>query len=159
MTGLTNQQLLQEIINWMYSRVARLPDYGQPFFSQGGWEGWIQVELAMYLTSRDYDVVRESRIYNMNNYRADLVVNSNINGVKNIAVEIKCQSIYSQQYLQLNTYEHDIQRLKLLGTDWNAIMLIFVVEPNLSDLLSRNGYAYFTTPNMTLCYKEIISVE
>lgn len=50
----TIRTLLNE---WADLRFACLPDFSLPFFSQGGWEGWIQVEWAMFFTSRDYDVV------------------------------------------------------------------------------------------------------
>ncbi|MEQ3146772.1 hypothetical protein [Phocaeicola coprocola] len=158
MIGLTNQQLLQEIATWMNSRVATLPEFGQPFFSQGGWEGWVQVELAMYLTSRGYDVMREDRIYG-NSFRADLVVNPNIVEFRNIAVEIKCQSMYRSIDSQLPLYDNDIERLLSLGLNWNGIMLIFVVEPILMNKLLSLGYMSYVTRNLTLCYKEIISLE
>ena len=70
---------------WENQRFSQLPDYALPFFSQGGWEGWLQVELAMFFTGYGYDVVREQNPYD-NHLRALASLDGRQNGIMLVAV-------------------------------------------------------------------------
>ena len=130
-----------ELNEWCANRFATIPDYGLPFFQQGGWEGWLQVELAMFLTAKGYDVVREDKIYNANK-RADLVLNGNCADTYHpiIAVEIKCQSIYIDNANFCNLISEDINKLNSLPDGFRGVMLVGVVEPELANILAENGF-------------------
>ena len=152
-TPLTVKGFIDELNKWMNTRVKSLPKYGQPFYSQGGWEGWIQVELAMWLTAKGYDVMREERIYDNKYYRADLVINPNIPNATTIAIEIKCQSIYSNINTFLKSATNDINKLESLDDSWNAIILCFIASESAKKRKLGN-YRIFTidTNNLSCMY-------
>ena len=147
-----------ELNEWCANRFATIPDYGQPFFQQGGWEGWLQVELAMFLTAKGYDVVREDKIYNANK-RADLVLNENCATVYRpiIAVEIKCQSIYinSDDFYKLIC--DDIEKMKSLPDGIRGVMLVGVVDSEFANYLAEEGFQCYAFINnaIALFYKVI----
>lgn len=149
--------LKAELKNWIEIRFAQIPDYGLPFFSQGGWEGWLQVELAMYLTSKGYDVIRESRIYDNTNFRADLVLNTILNTNRIIGVEIKCQSIYLQPCEVIKKIEEDILKLKELGNVWNGLIIVAVVSDEFLQILKNGGFECYVNSyrTMALCFKAV----
>lgn len=62
-------QAIAEII----AQNRKLVDYA--YQSNGGYEGWLQVELANYLHAKSYKVVREAQYPNGINLYCDLVVN------------------------------------------------------------------------------------
>lgn len=151
---------MTEVKQWMDKRIYSTNEVQSGLLAQGGWECWVQVELAIWLINRGYDVVRESKIYPNKYLRADLVVNSNIKDTQKIAIEIKCESIYSQGYLQLKKYYTDINKLKTLDNSYSALMLVFVLEPTLYSILLNDGFGWYNIVNsqyspMALCYKQI----
>lgn len=157
--SLTVESFITEVKQWMYKRIYSTNEVQSGLLAQGGWERWVQVELATWLINRGYDVVRESKIYRKNYLRADLVVNSNITDTQKIAVEIKCESIYSQEYLQLKKYYADINKLKTLDNSYSALMLVFVLEQKLYSILLNDGFEWYNINRqyspMALCYKQI----
>ena len=158
-TPLTVDSFIKEVQAWMNKRIYSTNEVQSGLLAQGGWECWVQVELAMWLINRGYDVVRESKIYWNNYLRADLVVNSNIKDAKKIAIEIKCETIYSQEYLQLKKYYADIDKLNKLDNSYSALMLVFVLEPTLYSILLNDGFGWYNINRqyspMALCYKQI----
>ena len=159
-TPLTVDSFIKEVQAWMNKRIYSTYEVNSGLLAQGGWECWVQVELAMWLINRGYDVVRESKIYRNNYLRADLVVNSNIKDVKKIAIEIKCETIYSQEYTELKKYSTDIDKLNSLDNSYSALMLVFVLEPTLYSLLLKNQFQWYNIVGkqyspMALCYKQV----
>lgn len=157
MNELSEKSLISEIVLWMRTRVA--PLNVQPYYSKGGWEGWVQVELAMWLTSRGYNVIRENRIYDYNYYRADLIINENVNPNNLIVIEIKCQSVLSTEKHVIEGFCNDVNRLEsLIANNMNPYMFIFVIDQGLANILSRNyKYSeydcYSSTEENSICMK------
>lgn len=140
MKSITINTFRSEIKDWLDMRFSKLPDFSLPFFSQGGWEGWLQVEWAMFFTMRDYDVMREFHAYDQKNFRADLVFNNNILNHPNIVIEIKCQSIYVNYQSFYNSILNDEHKLSLLSDGQRCAMFVVVVEPSLFTQLKHAGY-------------------
>lgn len=129
-----------ELRQWFDNRFSSIPDYSLPFFSQGGWEVWLQVELAMYFAASDYDIMREVK-YDNQNLRADFVLNRNFNNRREIFVEIKCQSIYIDKYSMYNSIHDDEQKMtQYLNDTQKGVMIVVVVEPTLAVTLEEYGY-------------------
>ena len=61
------------------------------FHMKGGWEGWFQVELALFLEQHGYTVKRDKQVFQGSLEAADLVVTSP-QGICTI-IELKCQSL------------------------------------------------------------------
>jgi hypothetical protein len=57
---------------------------------QGGWEGWLQVEIAVAYMQAGFNATREAHPYPNNALRADLELTSNNT---DIVVEVKCRSV------------------------------------------------------------------
>ena len=157
MKEITMTNLKTELKNWIEEKFSLIPDYGLPFFSLGGWEGWLQVEFAMHLTNNGYDVIRESRIYGNTRYRADLVLNETLNKNRIIGVEIKCQSIYLQPVDIIKMIEEDYNKLRTLGNVWNGLIIVAVISKELFDILQKDGYECYINShgNMALCFKSV----
>ena len=60
------------------------------YFMKGGWEGWFQVELALFLEEHGYIVEREAHVFIAPRETADLVVTSC--QVICTIIELKCES-------------------------------------------------------------------
>jgi hypothetical protein len=75
------------------------------FASRGGWEKWLQAELAAVLVNTDhtYDFSREERVYQNANQTVDFLFNgpgkdnpnARVDG-NTMLIELKCESLYSQ---------------------------------------------------------------
>lgn len=129
-----------ELRQWFDNRFSSIPDYSLPFFSQGGWEVWLQVELAMYFAASDYDIMREVK-YDNQDLRADFVLNRNFYDRREIFVEIKCQSIYIDKYSMYNYISRDEQKMTQdLNDTQKGVMIVVVVEPTLAVTLEKYGY-------------------
>lgn len=128
--------------DWVSSKAIQINNYVQPFYSQGGWEGWVQVELAMLLTESSYDVIRERAIYNNSGQRADLVINSTCSNASYppIVVEIKCQSIFLTDDDFYKAICADEQKLKNLPVKYKKLMIVFVVDQGIYDRLLKSDY-------------------
>ena len=139
---------------WENQRFSQLPDYALPFFSQGGWEGWLQVEWAMFFTGYGYDIVREQNSYGTR-LRADLVFNKQIPGSTEIIAEIKCESIYITTDNFCKLIQADEEKLASLVGRNNGIMLVAVTEPVLERTLYHQGYQTVpsTQNNIRIMYK------
>lgn len=149
MKPITINELESLISDWAVMKESQMTELGLPFYSQGGWEGWVQVELAMFLTSNGYDVIREDRIYQGQEYRADLVINSNCADTYHppIAIEIKCQSIYLTEAALYGAIETDERKLANL-VDWRKLMLVFTVDQQTTDILqNQKNYEILKVPN------------
>jgi hypothetical protein len=63
--------------------------------SPGGWEKWLQTELAIWIVQKDstYDVWRERHVYIDNQYSVDFLFNDDSeHGSIPLLVELKCQT-------------------------------------------------------------------
>ncbi|KIK55835.1 hypothetical protein GYMLUDRAFT_87501 [Collybiopsis luxurians FD-317 M1] len=91
--------LLNTIADWANANASKL---GEAYQLKGGWEGWTQVELALYL-KRAYGqqfpgsvvtVTREDKVYNGTNERSDLLLTTRTGGrLFTNMIELKCESI------------------------------------------------------------------
>lgn len=69
-------------------------DIRKAFWLKGGWEGWLQVELCLWLTQAGFYVEREVRVFKNPQQAADMVVqHKNFRGAA-IIIELKCESWY-----------------------------------------------------------------
>lgn len=141
MNPITLDELLSKINDWCNEIFSDIPDEALPFFSSGGWEGWLQVELAMRLTWEGYDVVRESQIYD-NGKKADIVFNDNCSDTNHprIVVEIKCQSIYKDINSFSGLISKDIDKLSGLPNDYVRLMLVAAVDQEFAQHLTAGGF-------------------
>lgn len=144
-----------QLNEWANLRFSCIPDFSLPFFAQGGWEGWIQVEWAMFFTNYGYDVVRELKAYDGCHLRADLVFNKNIPKqtptIMDIVVEIKCQSIYVNMDAFCKAVDDDVAKLSMLGHNQRGIMLVVVFEPILLGKLCSKGYYQIPLAQKNIC--------
>ena len=83
-------------------------DIKAAFNMKGGWEGWLQVELGLWLEQKGFEVEREQHVFKNTRQAADMIVTSpNSQGkdpVRTI-VELKCESLF--QDLVMNQSEPD----------------------------------------------------
>ncbi|MGM9733968.1 MAG: hypothetical protein ACI3YT_07610 [Prevotella sp.] len=154
MKSITFNSIRTELRDWIDNRLSPLPNFGLPFFSHGGWEGWLQVEWAMFFTANDYDVIRESYVYD-GALRADLVFNSTIQRGQEIILEIKCQSIYVKTDVLYKSIIEDENKLRGLNNGQKGVMCVVVVSQELYSKLQENGYSeiYSRNKEMALMYK------
>lgn len=132
-----------------------------PYLSQGGWEGWVQVELAMFCGMLDFDIQREQKIYGDDRSRVDLLFNNLFfqpdnnqahDDLKRIAVEIKCQSVYYDTSGFINAVNSDICKLRTLDSAlYTRCILLFLIEKGSFNHFSQRGF-------FTLCGNENIVV-
>lgn len=157
MNGINLVTLIALLERWENEHLSRLPANTLPFFSQGGWEGWLQVELATFFLEAQYDVVREQKAYD-NSKKADLVFNTLTVQSPEIVVEIKCESIYIEKVdAFLSKIHEDERKLSTLPEHKYGIMLVGVTEQDAEDKLIKEGYFLIPTVqnNMHLLYKVI----
>lgn len=161
MNGINLVTLIALLERWENEHLSRLPANTLPFFSQGGWEGWLQVELATFFLEAQYDVVREQKAYD-NSKKADLVFNTLTAQSPEIVVEIKCESIYIEKVdAFLSKIHEDERKLSTLPEHKYGIMLVGVTEKEAEDkLIIEEGYFLIPTVqnNMHLLYKVIKDV-
>ncbi|KAH6909326.1 hypothetical protein BKA70DRAFT_232831 [Coprinopsis sp. MPI-PUGE-AT-0042] len=93
-------KLLDKIANW--ARDKRIVDI---YKQKGGWEGWLQVELALLFAGMGGKVTREERIYDtgLGRLRMDLLFKPNPDDQLQYGIELKCQSS-GQDELNANTF-------------------------------------------------------
>lgn len=131
-----------EIQLWSDKISREYSDKALPFFSSGGWEGWLQVELAMHLTLQGYDVVRELKVYGTGQ-KADMVLNDNCSDSihPRIVVEIKCQSVNTTDIDSVSgLISKDIDKLSGLPNDYVKLMLVAAVDLNFAEYLAGSGF-------------------
>lgn len=97
---------------------------------RGGWERWLQLELAYYIAScyaGTYDITLEdSTVYPGTALRADLTLQSRIMSKTTTTVELKCQVATASIDNFCALVESDIQKLQVLapGNDYQVIALV-----------------------------------
>ena len=152
MNAVTKNKIYHLIQTWIDQR---LTPNSIPFLSQGGWESWVQVELAMFCTVNEVDVQREQKIYGDNSSKVDLLFNDTLipinenltsNNRKRIAVEIKCQSVYYNEQTFFNAVKNDIRKLRNLDTNvYDKCMLLFIID--------EGAYNHFIKQNFKLIHQ------
>ena len=98
-----NDAYAMHIYQWAQ---AKQLDITRAFAMKGGWEGWLQVELGLYLAKQQYilGVDREKHVFDNANQKADLYITSNPPaGPHKIVIELKCESQYQDCQWQNNT--------------------------------------------------------
>lgn len=66
--------------------------------TRGGWEGWLQVELARDLANNlpgTATLIRENAAYYVGGQRADITIDLGV-GLPKLVVELKCESMWQQ---------------------------------------------------------------
>lgn len=66
-------------------------DIRNAFYIEGGWEGWLQVELYLWLTEAGFDVNREVHVFKNPRQAADMIVSHKNFGGAPIIIELKCE--------------------------------------------------------------------
>ena len=101
------------VVQWAASRNCAFKHYWPV---KGGWEGWIQVDLAASILKADNSihVLRDQPIYCTND-RVDLLLNASSLG-KQVAMEIKAQSFDNRGKFALAVQE-DMNRLTFQRDD------------------------------------------
>lgn len=81
---------VSQIHQWARSKRAEI---GRAFSMKGGWEAWLQVELAFYLEDKygPGSVVREQHVYSDGSLAVDLFVTTP-DGTRSL-FELKCESV------------------------------------------------------------------
>ncbi|KAK3985313.1 hypothetical protein QBC44DRAFT_335285 [Cladorrhinum sp. PSN332] len=107
-------QLIELVNDWVRSDINRI---AQAYLQQGGWEGWAQVELALYLRAHAHErfktlyevmqVHREAYVYADSNNRADIVLS--LPGGEQFIIELKCESWGNQKKFGTNMLEDYIK--------------------------------------------------
>ena len=79
-----------EIFKWAQGKQDQI---NRAFRMKGGWEGWLQVELALWLEGKPEtaSVVREQHVYSSSSQAVDLLVTSK-SGTRHM-IELKCESV------------------------------------------------------------------
>lgn len=91
----------------------RRNDIKSAFNMKGGWEGWLQVELGLWLQQNGFEVKREERVFKNPLQAADMIVTSrNPQGGDPVhtIVELKCEGLF--QDFVMNKLEPDESRQK-----------------------------------------------
>ncbi len=146
-----NENVFREgLQSWLNTRFALIPEKALHYFSKGGWEGWWQVELAMWFASFDYDVEREMHVYKNNpKLSADLVFNSHIDTATNYVVEIKCQSITQTMNSFIEQIQCDIEKIKKTDFGYKIILVSFIDE-NVVPTFQENNFKLLYDRNKNL---------
>ena len=87
------------------------------FKQKGGWEGWLQVQLAFMLTEKfiDRNVFRETPLYDGSYEKDDITVEKTSDAsTRTHVLEIKCESIYKDGLSDNNfCHEFDTQTQRI----------------------------------------------
>lgn len=84
---------------------------------KGGWEGWLQVELAKEIKSKGVSIEREVRIFQESEKKVDMVVNWSETDLS-ILLELKAEGKYRTESKSstdnpfFTEFEYDVNRLK-----------------------------------------------
>ena len=80
--------LYYTIYKWVHKRCS---DIRNAFWMRGGWEGWLQVELGLWLMEAGFAVEREMHVFKNARQAADMIVrHENFEGAT-IIIELKCE--------------------------------------------------------------------
>lgn len=92
------------IMGWIQSVSAEIPSV---VCSQGGWEGWAQVEIHKYLIKHELPgnpaIHREQPIYNKQQSTVDFRIDT---GSQRICIELKCESLFHSANQGRVTMDH-----------------------------------------------------
>lgn len=115
---------------------------------EGGWEYWIQIDFPAWLdvyNNQQYDFRREVAGV-VAGGRLDWLINSQISGKKQTAVEIKAQTPKYDSKKFLSDVETDLNKLSTLGGAYRKIMLTAVTDGALkSELITRHDFVEMFT--------------
>ena len=112
---------------------------------KGGWEAWVQADLAAYILSRDttIDILREQPIYTNNRQRVDWLFNDNATEIEKLAVELKCQS-FDNRNAFISGLQDDIAKLQYNRKNGyrncQAVAMGICFESNARNWMLNNGF-------------------
>lgn len=130
--------LATDLQDWMTNRFL------EPILNiEGGWEYWVQIDFPVWLdvnNTTQYDFRREVMGV-IQNARLDWLVNSQVNGGKVTAVEIKAQTHKYVNNRFIPDVLSDVQKLSGLGQNYTKLMLAAVIDPVAdSTLTEQHGF-------------------
>ena len=92
---------------------------------QGGWERWLQIELARTIQAEwHHSVLCEQYIWN--NSRVDLLAKSSQAGVPNIGIELKCRTYQEQGTAFANRFHDDLKKITRRPADKYTPCILYV---------------------------------
>lgn len=129
-----------DVIGWIKG-LGKIEAMRKAFMTHGGWEGWLQVELALHLVATmgiNVCVQREvSKVYGGSGEAADIVVNAGTG--RPYVVELKCQGVNRKQAEFLALVKKDIVKVrKLAPTSYRAIAVAILMTDELVDYFRTN---------------------
>ncbi len=103
------QEFIDAVIAWGEANVAKI---ATKWPQKGGWEGWAQAEICSDILqiNNTHDILREQAVFESARKAADFLLNSQIQGVQDVVVELKCQSIENYKNF-LPGIEADVKKL------------------------------------------------
>ncbi|KAA3610703.1 MAG: hypothetical protein D8M58_20905 [Calditrichaeota bacterium] len=95
MSNLSVQQFSDAVTQWAGRRNGQ---FKYNWTVNGGWEGWIQVDLTAYILSVDsrIEILREQSIFTSSRKKVDLLLNVDLDTDYQIPVEIKAESFFNR---------------------------------------------------------------
>lgn len=119
-----------DVIDWIRV-LGKTSVMGNAFMTHGGWEGWLQVELALHLVATSphtTTVQREEKVYGTDE-AADLIVASQ-NQLAYV-VELKCQGVNRKRAEFLALVKKDIVKVRKLPGDVKGVALAITMTDEL----------------------------
>lgn len=91
----------------------RSPFFRDLWVLHGGWEAWIQADLAAFLLKKNttYDILREQSVYQNNRQKVDWLFNDSGMEIQKILIELKAQSFRNAQNF-IPGMQSDIDKLR-----------------------------------------------
>ncbi len=142
MTGYNVNNLGSNLATWMNQRFLH------PILNfEGGWEYWLQIDFPAWIeanSGQQYDFRREVSGV-IAGGRIDWLINSNVSGKKQTAVEIKAQTPKYENNRFLSGVKTDIDKLSNLTGAYRKIMLAAITDPALRSTLISHDFAELFT--------------
>ncbi|KAJ4490752.1 hypothetical protein J3R30DRAFT_131739 [Lentinula aciculospora] len=157
MSVVEKNSVMEKILEWA-NDVVNAEKIEKAYNQKGGWEGWVQVELAMYLQKvlggqGIATILREQNVYNGNSQKCDFLIKTQKENGEYFTnmFELKCES--SGNAGKFRTEVRD-DCTKIANGVWNtefnpceAWIVAFSVTKNVADFMvgGRNLRRYYKT--------------
>lgn len=127
-------RLPKTILTILQTRIAVWDAYSL----KGGWEGWLQVELALAL-GEEVDVLREAHSYADAHQRSDL---SNLTANVDVIIEVKCESAHRPPEKFVASVVDDYLKLQELSQNRYAVLVVVATNDTLKGIrhILEDGY-------------------
>jgi hypothetical protein len=150
----------EAIIGWCSIKNNQFKQYWP---LKGGWEQWVQAEVAAYIISQDtrFDIQREQHIYRQYQKKVDWVCNGLNPDVSTwIAIELKCQS-HGNANNFIDEVRKDIAKIQPLNIDpafriaQTGVMAIYFEEKSQAWLKDDGFIEVFVNKEVGCAIKKI----